>query len=294
VNAIVKHTTAAQHVSLRPQTFAELFTFAERAARSGMVPSGYIGKPDAIVIAVQMGSELGLAPMQAINSIAVVNGRPSVFGDALIGICRASPVCQDIIETLTGEGDAMEAVCVAKRAGSTPVTARFTMADAKKAGLVGKSGPWSQYPKRMLQMRARGFALRDAFPDVLRGLITAEEAADIPPDTFTGTTIDAAPPSPTPQREAAYAAPTPRSASVQDAMDDIAREVISAIPAKLALCHTVDEVQAIADMKRVKRACVDASEALREEIGALLSEAMARVMAAEADMEGAHEPETVE
>jgi hypothetical protein len=52
------------------------------------------------------------------------------------------------------------------------------VAEAKKAGLWGKQGPWTQYPRRMLQMRARGFALRDAFPDVLRGLVTAEEAAD--------------------------------------------------------------------------------------------------------------------
>jgi hypothetical protein len=32
----------------------------------------------------------------------------------------------------------------------------------------------------MLQMRARGFALRDAFPDALRGMVTAEEASDYP------------------------------------------------------------------------------------------------------------------
>jgi hypothetical protein len=57
---------------------------------------------------------------------------------------------------------------------------KFTVADAKKAGLWGKTGPWTQYPKRMLQMRARGFALRDAFPDVLKGLVTAEEAQDYP------------------------------------------------------------------------------------------------------------------
>jgi predicted ATPase len=54
------------------------------------------------------------------------------------------------------------------------------VADAKKAGLWGKTGPWSQYSKRMLQLRARGFALRDAFPDVLKGLVTAEEAQDYP------------------------------------------------------------------------------------------------------------------
>jgi hypothetical protein len=57
---------------------------------------------------------------------------------------------------------------------------QFSVTDAKKAQLWGKGGPWSQYARRMLQMRARGFALRDAFPDVLRGLITAEEAQDYP------------------------------------------------------------------------------------------------------------------
>jgi len=73
----------------------------------------------------------------------------------------------------------MAAVCQAKRRGyAKPTIATFSVADAKKAGLWGKSGPWQQYPKRMLQLRARGFALRDAFPDVLRGLVTAEEAQD--------------------------------------------------------------------------------------------------------------------
>ena len=72
------------------------------------------------------------------------------------------------------------AVCVAKRKGRKPVTARFSVEDAKRAGLWAKQGPWSAYPKRMMQMRARGFALRDAFPDVLKGMITVEEAQDYP------------------------------------------------------------------------------------------------------------------
>ena len=75
----------------------------------------------------------------------------------------------------------MVATCEAKRRGDAePVVSRFSMADAKRAGLAGKTGPWTQYPKRMLQMRARGFALRDAFPDLLRGFVTAEEAQDYP------------------------------------------------------------------------------------------------------------------
>jgi hypothetical protein len=71
------------------------------------------------------------------------------------------------------------AVCEAKRRGyPAPTVVRFSVADAKKAGLWGKSGPWSQYSSRMLTLRARGFALRNAFADALRGLITAEEAQD--------------------------------------------------------------------------------------------------------------------
>lgn len=54
------------------------------------------------------------------------------------------------------------------------------MEDARKAGLAGKQGPWTSYPKRMRQMRARAFALRDVFPDVLRGMPVAEELMDTP------------------------------------------------------------------------------------------------------------------
>ncbi|WP_336717499.1 recombinase RecT [Asaia bogorensis] len=182
MNQIV--TTQGHAPAIQISNFDQLMRFGQMAAKSGMVPSQYNGKPDAIIIAVQMGSELGLAPMQALQNIAVINGRPSVWGDALLGLVRASSVCDDVIETFEGDGDSLTAICVAKRKGKSPVEARFSVEDAKNASLWSKQGPWKQYPRRMLQMRARGFALRDAFPDVLRGLITAEEAADTPQDNF--------------------------------------------------------------------------------------------------------------
>jgi hypothetical protein len=121
--------------------------------------------------------------MQALQNIAVINGKPSVYGDAMMALVQASPVCEGIDEHIEGEGTPNPvAVCVARRKGRNPVIARFSVEDAKRAGLWGKQGPWQAYPKRMLQMRARGFALRDAFPDVLKGLITVEEAQDYPDD----------------------------------------------------------------------------------------------------------------
>ena len=164
-----------------PATITEAMEFSKMLADSSMVPRAYQGKPQDIMVCVQWGYEIGLAPMQALQNIAVINGKPSVYGDAAMALVQASPVCEGVEEYMEGEGTPNPvAVCVAHRKGRKPVTARFSVADAKRAGLWGKPGPWQAYPKRMLAMRARGFALRDAFPDVLKGLITAEEAQDFP------------------------------------------------------------------------------------------------------------------
>jgi hypothetical protein len=144
-----------------------------------MIPKQFQGKPEDVLVCVQWGFEIGLAPLQALQNIAVINGKPSIYGDAAMALVQASSVCEDVEEFFEGEGTPNPiAVCIARRKGRKAVTYRFGIEDAKRAGLWGKSGPWSAYPKRMMQMRARGFALRDAFPDVLRGLITSEEAQD--------------------------------------------------------------------------------------------------------------------
>lgn len=163
---------------IRPTNLAELREFARMVAGTDLVPRDYKGKPDMILVAMQMGSELGLSPMQSVQNIAVIGGRPAVWGDAMLALCRAHPDFVDIKETIEGEGDARTAVCVVCRRGQEPTIARFSVADAKRAGLWGKN-VWASYPDRMLQMRPRGFALRDAFADALKGLISAEEARDI-------------------------------------------------------------------------------------------------------------------
>jgi hypothetical protein len=166
-----------------PTTLDEAMRFSDMLAKSSMVPKAYQGKPEDVLVAVQWGKELGLAPLQALQNIACINGKPSVYGDAAMALVQNSSVCENIEEFVEGEGTPNPtAVCVAHRKNRTPITARFSVEDARRAGLWGKQGPWTAYPKRMLQMRARGFALRDAFPDVLKGLITVEEANDYPDD----------------------------------------------------------------------------------------------------------------
>jgi hypothetical protein len=173
--------TTTERRGFAPATITEAMEFSKMLADSTMVPRAYQGKPQDIMVCVQWGYEIGLAPMQALQNIAVINGKPSVYGDAAMALVQASAVCEDVQEYFEGEGTPNPiAVCVAKRRGRKEVIAKFSVEDAKRAGLWGKQGPWQAYPKRMMQMRARGFALRDAFPDVLKGLITAEEAQDYP------------------------------------------------------------------------------------------------------------------
>ena len=215
MNTLTKVPTSTSSIPaytpvLAPATFGELVQFAQMAAKSQLVPKDYRDHPADIMLAVQLGSEVGLRPMQALQNIAVINGRPCVWGDALPALCKASAVYDDIIETWEHEEDAdlLTAICVARRHGSSPVTARFSVIDAKRAGLWTKAGPWQTYPRRMLQMRARGFALRDAFPDVLKGLISVEEALDnhsgadqLPPPTIDATAeFNVSAPPPTPSR----------------------------------------------------------------------------------------------
>jgi len=162
---------------LVPTTMTEVMDLAELMSKSEMVPKIYQGKPGNVTVAILAGHPLGLNPFSACQSFAVINGTPSLFGDALLGIVRGSGLLTKISETVSENGQV--ATCYITRRGEDPVCRTFTMDEAKKAGLLGKQGPWQSYPKRMLQMRARAFALRDVFPDILRGIGIAEEIEDI-------------------------------------------------------------------------------------------------------------------
>lgn len=168
-------TTTNKPFSLVPQTMTEAMHLAKLLSESTMVPRDYQGKPGNVLVAMQWGAEIGLAPLQAIQNIAVINGRPSIWGDAALALVWASGLLEEIDEHQSD----VEAFCVVKRKGQAAMTRTFSVEDAKAAGLWGKQGPWKQYPKRMMQMRARAFALRDVFPDVLRGVRMGEEERDV-------------------------------------------------------------------------------------------------------------------
>jgi len=172
---VVPLQTGGKIAGIIPTTIEEVFRLASAVAKSGLAPRG-METPEKLTVAIMHGLEIGLAPMQAIQRIAVVNGRPTVWGDALPALLLARGF--SIGEHIDGNGDDRVAVCKVVRPDGAMIERTFSVADAKKAGLWNKQGPWQQYPERMLRMRARGFACRDGAADVLSGLYVAEEIED--------------------------------------------------------------------------------------------------------------------
>ncbi|MCP2076390.1 UNVERIFIED_ORG: hypothetical protein J2Y77_005826 [Pseudomonas lini] len=174
--------------SLAPQNIEEALKFADYLAKSTIVPKDFQNNPGNILVAIQWGMELGLQAMQAMQNIAVINGRPSLWGDAVLALVLSFPACEDVVEYYEGDpkSDDYTAVCIAKRKGRADKKSTFSLSDARLAGLLDKQGPWKQYRDRMLKMRARSFALRDQFADVLKGMPMAEEVQDIPTEREIG------------------------------------------------------------------------------------------------------------
>tara|TARA_R100001129_G_scaffold35462_1_gene24141 strand:+ start:218 stop:1225 length:1008 start_codon:yes stop_codon:yes gene_type:complete len=163
---------------LTPRNMAEAMQFAEMVAVSSFCPGDFKGKPADILVAVQWASEVGLSPYTAMQNMAVINGKPSLYGDGLLAVITGHK--EYVSHKEWREGDEAFCTIVRMRFGEKVETTRsFSLADAKQAGLTNK-GPWRAYPKRMLQMRARGFAARDSFPDALSGMVIKEEAEDYP------------------------------------------------------------------------------------------------------------------
>ena len=165
-----------------PQSFDEAWRIGNAVCVAGMAPKG-LDTPEKATVAILHGLEVGMSPMVALQSIAVIGGRPCIWGDGALGLVQGSGKMETIKETVEGTDDNRVAICrVVRRGDPEPKIGRFSVQDAKTAKLWTKSGPWTDYPERMLKMRARAWALRDGFADVLKGLAIAEEVRDIDHD----------------------------------------------------------------------------------------------------------------
>jgi hypothetical protein len=175
-------------VSYAPRDANELTAYCQRITKTGMVPPAFRGKPEEAFVAISWGHEVaGLPPLTALQYVAIINGRPGFFSDAVPGIALMKGHIKDLDVEWTGKEmtDEWTATCTVIKANGKPLSRSFSVLDAKVAGLWGKSGPWSSFPRRMLGWRAIGYAVRDAAPHALFGL-SAEELRDSPEQEHVG------------------------------------------------------------------------------------------------------------
>ena len=156
-------------------TLDDMRTVSKIIFASNLAPEGY-KSVEQVFVGIQSGGEIGLKPMQALQSICVIHGRPTLWGDAALGLVKKSGLLEEFREFMEGEDDAITAVCISRRKGQKEsVRTEFSVADARTAGLWGKAGTWKTHWKRMLKYKSRAFNLRDNFPDVLMGMHLTEE-----------------------------------------------------------------------------------------------------------------------
>lgn len=176
---------AVRDGQLVPQTLTDATRIAKGLMESQCLPKHFKTVPQ-VIMAMQMLRQLGLPDIACLPRLCIINGSFSLWGEGPKAICQ--PDIEDFdefwfdaqykkicFEHKNLNSEAYGAICCVKRRGvATWVERPFTVDDAKQARLLGKSGPWQDYPRRMMQMRARSWALKDAFPDRLMGLGIAE------------------------------------------------------------------------------------------------------------------------
>jgi hypothetical protein len=210
---LVKSETTAEMVGftkggVQLRNLDEAWRYASLIAKGGdMCPSSFRGKPEAVLAAIQRGAELGLNPMQALTSITVIKGTPTLSGETLLALMNQPGVMKKGKRTKVGWRETgikeLEGFVWSWRDGDDePLETVFTQAEAVQMKLWGRTGrdggstPWVTMPGVMLQWRAVAKHSRRYYSDVSKGLYMTSEMQEVHyPHTDAAPERDVTPPS---------------------------------------------------------------------------------------------------
>lgn len=148
----------------RQNDFDATYRLAKNLAISGIIPRDLQGKAADVMVIVLYGQELGLAPMQALQVIDVVKGRPSLRANLWVALARKAGHKVRVVENTATS----TTVTVVRHDDPEPISATYTIDDAKLAGLTSNDN-YRKNPKAMLYARAASTAIRQACPEVAMG-----------------------------------------------------------------------------------------------------------------------------
>ena len=247
-----------RQVGLDLDLFERAEQIAVRLAKSTLLPSALRGKPADLAVIMITGHELGLSPMQALRGLHVVEGRPVLSADLIVGLVKKHPACKyfRLVES-TDERATYETL---REGEPEPTRITWTIQQAVKAGLTGRSN-WKAHPAAMLRARASAALARAVYPDVAMGIYDPDEALDF---------IDASRVSVVkPRVEAKAKAPPPPAPKTEEEIEDA--EIVEPEPAPIEAYPTEDETKAEDDLRDTEdywRSLIDAA-ATREQLVAV-------------------------
>lgn len=146
--------------------------YIARLAPSTILPTAYRGNAANAFVAAETGAALGLEPLQALASIAVINGRATLSSDLMAAVIRRAGHTLRIVEN---SPESVTATLIRADDKKFEFTVTWDREKATKAGLWGQRGPWSQYPTQMLRARAITEVARQGASEALMGMIYSPE-----------------------------------------------------------------------------------------------------------------------
>lgn len=158
--------------------FDQLVRVSQMIRKSGLCPSSFTNDAQ-LGMAILRCLELRIPIFQGLEGMVVIKGRIGIMGDLALAIVQASGELEAKKVEYSGEGEQLVCTVTLKRRKRAAQSYSFSIPEAKAAG-IAQSNVWRAYPKRMTYYRALGFGLRDEFPDLLKGIKTAEELQDYP------------------------------------------------------------------------------------------------------------------
>ena len=221
---------------LEAHSLEQAMKLASTFAPSVLLPTHLRNRPADVLITILHGRELGLTPMQALNGIFVVEGKPSVSAQMAVALVKRRA---DVCEYFTCvESSETRAVYETKRRGEPQaVRMEFTLEEAKRAGLTSKKGAWQTYPKVMLRNRCSMHLARDIYPDLVAGVYDQDEIDDFRPSAPVPSFVAPPPPS------AAAIRPAPTDGNDAPAASDCL--TVETGKATIAAAATLADLQAI-------------------------------------------------
>lgn len=156
-----------------------MMTMATEFVKSGLLPEA-VKTPQAALVIIQKGRELGLPPMAALSGISVIKGKPTASAELMLSLIYRDHG-DDAIRVVSTDASAC-VVRYKRRAWKQAQEFSFTIQDAEQAGLT--NGPnrdtWKKYGPAMLRARCISAVARMAFPDSIAGMYTPEELGGDP------------------------------------------------------------------------------------------------------------------